>query len=139
MAYQDFNVRNDSRNNNNNSSNYRHNNGGNKKKHSGADKGVYTTKDGRTAPWVNGWHYSRRDGMIKYFASRYKGTHMVKSKSGKSWESWILRITVGNNLPQIMPCMYCVETGKVICKDLSLVINPSAPNGGYTGTFVNSK
>ena len=106
------------------------NTGENKSKHSGSASGV-----GKAGPWVNGWNYSKRDGMTKIFCHRYKGSHTGTSKIGKRWEVWIAQITVGKNEPYIQPCLHYPDTGRVIINSLGFVLNPKAPNKGYCGTF----
>jgi len=101
------------------------------KKHSGSKTGMGSNKH----PWVNGWNYSKRDGITKVFCHPYKGTHATTSKTGKVSEVWIAEITVGKDEPYIRPVLYYPATKKVIVNCLGWVLNPSAKNGGYCGTF----
>jgi hypothetical protein len=107
------------------------------KKHSGAKFGYCLGEQSR--PFVRGWRFSRRFGMITYMCSTYKNTKRVTSKSGKEWENWCCVITFADGKTQLTSCLYNVQAKKVVLSSLGLVINPSAPNGGYCGKFTKSR
>lgn len=135
---------------NNYNSNYQ-NNGSNKsmKKHSGAKTGTYVPKSWAKypsdhkktgyVPYVRGWNYSRRHGMRVFLCTPYSKTKRVKSSSGKSWENWMVTIKQDGNKDVIVSGMYDVNSRKVIIDDLSMVINPSAPKGGYCGRYYQGR
>lgn len=104
------------------------------KKSSGCKAGI-GPKSGK--PWVSGWNFQKRRGMLTFIAGPYEGTSVVQGKTHE-WENWVAKLKL-NGIPQpgVMPCLYDVTTGKVIFKDLDagMVANPKAPNGGYFGTF----
>ncbi|MDB5230437.1 MAG: hypothetical protein JWN76_1242 [Chitinophagaceae bacterium] len=104
------------------------------KKHSGCHAG----KDKNDNPYVQGWKYSRRDGMRSFLATPYSKTKSVKSAdSGIEWQNWMVKISQEGKLPQITGGMYNPATKKVIVKDLGYIMNPKGGKGGYVGTFIN--
>lgn len=136
MAY-DYKNRNKSR--KQNSSRY-NDDGGNHRKHSGAQAGRFNSKTlGDGVPYVIAWNYSKRYGMVKFIAAPTKKTKRVSSHSGKEWDNWVVKVQIGWHQPYLTGGLYEVATGRVIVKDLGIVINPKAPNGGYCGTFVNKR
>jgi len=103
--------------------NWKYSRGGGRqaRKHTGAKTGM--GKNGK--PYVSGWNYSRTAGMVTYFAHPYKGTKRKNSKPGRTWENWILKVFSKRTMQEfIKPCLFEPATGKVICGDLSLVMNP---------------
>lgn len=104
------------------------------KKHSGCKGGQ--DKKGRS--YVSGWKYSRRTGLVSFFAAPYKNTSTHKSEHGRVWENWICKIQNKSTMQEsIMPCLYDRTTGKVILQKLGFVMNPKGGRGGYVGTYVN--
>ena len=117
--------------------NYRNNNNykqRTQKKHSGASFG-YAHGD-QEKPYIRGWKFDRRNGLRSFIASPYKGTKRIRSKSGREWENWVVKITLSNGQQILKSGLYDVANRKVIIKDLGFVMNPKAKNGGYTGTFI---
>lgn len=105
------------------------------KKHSGCKGGQ--DKKGRS--YVSGWKYSRRTGLVSFFAAPYKGTSTHKSNNGRVWENWIVKIQNKSTMQEsIAPCLYDRTTGKVIIQKLGFVMNPKGGRGGYVGTYVNN-
>ena len=121
----------------NNHNTYQTGSSGNVKK-SGAKSGAYRTKDGEMVQWVSGYKRSRNQPFLTIICSPYKDTNTSESKNGLKYQNWIAKIKSGYAEPYIRPCLYHMATGKVVIDDLSLVINPKAPNGGYCGTFIKS-
>jgi hypothetical protein len=109
--------------------------GGAPKKHSGAKHGTYANKKGKSNEYVQGWNVSRRNGMLKFFCASYNKSHTGKSKSGKVWITWIAKIQPEKGQPYILPCLFYPATKKVVIGSLGVVLNPSAPHGGYCGRF----
>lgn len=100
-------------------------------KHSGAKKGTYKNKQGETAPYINGWNYSRRNGMVKVIAVPTKNPE-TKSERSEKWVATIQR----QGLPkQTVTAFYNLDTHKLTIPDMEWVLNPNAPNGGYCGKY----
>jgi hypothetical protein len=104
------------------------------KKHSGCKGGQ--DKKGRS--YVSGWKYSRRAGLVSFFAAPYKGTNSHKSENGRTWENWIVKIQNKSTMTEsITTCLFDRSTGKVIIQKLGFVMNPKGGKGGYVGTYIN--
>lgn len=122
----------------NNSGNYNNNRnqGQPQKKHSGCRKG----QDKKGNPYLIGWNASKTRGMISFIASPYSGTKEIKSKSGKTWQNWFVKITFkATGDIKNYSGMYNVSNNKLYIKDLNLVANPGAPNGGYFGKHISKR
>jgi hypothetical protein len=107
------------------------NNQDEQRKKSGCQQGI--GRDSNKA-WVSGWNISAQ-GYMKFLAFPYKDTKRVTSGSGVQWENWVVKITHPDKQQSVLPCLYEVGTGRVLMKDLGMIANPKAPNGGYWGTM----
>lgn len=107
-------------------------NNGNFKKHTGCK---FRAADKNGNPVTTGWNYSRRHGLVSFLATPYKGTSVHKSRSGKEWLNVMVKITRQMQAPHIVSGLMERGTGKVIIKDLGIVMNPQARNGGYCGSY----
>lgn len=104
-------------------------NDGPQKKRSGAKSG--TGKNGK--PYIQGWK-ATRNGMIKIIAGPTS-----KGMVSEQCEQWVCKVTVGYGAPQTMTAFYNVNTKRLIIPDMNFVLNPNAPNGGYTGPFYKTR
>ena len=110
------------------------------KKHTAAGHKEGKTKAGRDYKITWGWNVSKGGGLVSYLAKNYAKSHMVESKNGRKWLTVIVVATLARTKDtKIKPGLMDLQTGKVIVKDWKLVINPKAPNGGYCGTFMQSR
>lgn len=100
------------------------------KKRSGAKFGI-SQKTKR--PYIQGWKASK-DGMIKIIAGPTK-----KGKVSEQSEQWVCNVTVGYAAPVTMTAFYNINSKKLTIPDMSFVLNPGAPNGGYCGPFYKSR
>lgn len=116
-----------------NSNNYNNNNYANNRpsKKSGAKFG--TDKHGN--PYVRGWNASKQNGLVAFIAAPNKNTRVHTSKSGREWENWTIKVSPKMGKPYLVNCLFDVMTKKVIVKEMGIVLNPNAPNGGYCGRF----
>lgn len=101
------------------------------KKHSGAKFG--NDKNGK--PYVSGWNYSRRNGLVSFLAVPYNGTSEHQSKSGKTWLNVMVKVNPSMSKPFITSGLMDMASKKVIINELGIVMNPNAPRGGYCGKF----
>lgn len=101
------------------------------RKHSGCQFGV-SKETGKE--WMNGWNYSRQNGMVKFVASP-----SPKVNGGPTTDAWCAKITVGKQAPYLVTCFMTHNTKRLTFPDLGMVANASAPNGGYWGKFTQSK
>jgi len=112
-----------------------------RKKHSGAKAGV-VKKPGilgsESIPYVRGWNYSRRFGLVSFFATEYSKTKTVKGAT-QSWQNWMVKVQPKMGKEFITSGLYSEQTGKVVIPSLGIVLNPSAPGGGYCGKFGNKR
>ena len=100
------------------------------KKRSGAKYGI-SPKTKR--PYIQGWK-ATKDGMVKIIAGPTK-KGMVSDQS----EQWVCNVTIGYAKPVTMTAFYNVNSKKLTIPDMSFVLNPGAPNGGYCGPFYKSR
>ena len=100
------------------------------KKHSGCKRGV-SKKDG--SPYTQGWNYSRAHGLVSFLAVCTKGTHETTSATGRKWLNVMVKVQKKFQNDVLFSGLMDALTGKVIINDQNLVMNPSAPNGGYCG------
>lgn len=119
-----------------------------RKKHSGAK---YKSSTNSGEPCIIAWNYSTRLGLVKMIASP-KLTHTTTGLTGKSrsksdnarktsnpnWELWNVKLQLRDGVKWFLG-FFNINSKKLIIKDLQMVINPSAPNGGYAGRFYKSK
>jgi len=105
------------------------------KKHSGCKSG--TDRNGK--PYVQGWKFDKRNGLRSFYATPYKGTQEVKSKTGKVWQNWFVRIKNADGSEIKTSGMYDVSTGKVIIDSVGFVMNPRGGRGGYLGPYYYRK
>lgn len=107
-------------------------------KHSGCTSGI--TKN-TNKPYVRGWKYDKRNGLRSFIAGPYESknstTNEHKSKTGRIWENWCVKITLSDGQTILKSALYDQMTGKVIIKELGYVMNPKGGKGGYVGTFTN--
>jgi len=102
------------------------------KKHSGA-RYIDSTKNGN--PVITAWNYSRKAGLLSILIAPYKGSRIVQSKSGREWAVWMCSIE-GKGVRDHFPVLVEMRTKRAIIQNgYGWVVNPSAPNGGYCGTF----
>ncbi len=89
---------------------------------------------------VVGWNYSKQRGMISFIAAPYKGTKVSKSRTGREWENWFVKITNKRTMQTTNhSCLWDCQRRRLLIKDLNMVANPGAPNGGYFGQHVSKK
>lgn len=106
------------------------------KKRSGCQTGRWA--DGEY--WTNGWKASKRFGLVKFSAFTTKKTDSIQSGSGRSWLTNILvKVQKEFEKEQLFSGLMDPNTGKVVIKDLGMVMNPKAPNGGYIGRYGTKK
>lgn len=97
-----------------------------KSKRSGAK---YISKAANGKACIVGWKASRQ-GIISIVAQpTTKG--MVSEQS----EHWVVKVKVGYANPYLTTGFYNVNSRRLVIPDMGFVANPSAPNGGYFGTF----
>ena len=102
-------------------------------KHSGAKSGI-DKKGGR---YTNGWMTNKRVGMVSFFCAPTKNTTAVMSKTGNSWLTCIaVKVQFRDLMKEELHWGLMHEaSGKVIIQSLGLVVNPKAPNGGFSGKY----
>lgn len=106
------------------------------KKHSGAKSGVNSKGSAKGKQNITGWNYSRNGGLLTFIATSYKDTDKHKSKSGRVWENWMVSwFNKTTKAKGVVSGLYDTTTGKLIINDWGWVVNPKAPNGGYSGKF----
>lgn len=115
------------------------------KKHTGCKTGSYVAKKGSAhgkgteVPFVRGWNYSKRHGMRTFLASPYSKTKQHKSKTGRIWENWMVTVQQEGQKDFTVSGLYDPQSRKVIINELSMVMNPNAPRGGYCGRFYSGR
>jgi hypothetical protein len=109
------------------------------KKHSGCKQVVMQRGGNSGETCLVVWNFSKRRGMISGIITPYKGTKTSTSKNGRVWENWFCTLDYKDSGQQ-RKCSALVDpsTGKAIVKELGMIANPRAKNGGYFGTFTNN-
>lgn len=109
-------------------------------KHSGCSMKV--CKDGETIV-LSGWKIMNKC-LVQMYARPYKGTKTVQSSDPKSkgynWQN--LFVTLTNTKTgdiKKLSGLFCEETKKLYIKELNMVANPKAPNGGYFGKHISKQ
>lgn len=104
---------------------------------SGATSTKYVPKSGSNKGLdqyvTNGWMVSNKQ-FIQISCVTTKNTQL----SEKGWYGNVA-CTVTNKTAMTESLFWGTmqkSTGKVVINDLNLVLNPKAPNGGYTGTYL---
>lgn len=105
------------------------------KKRSGCKSG--TDKNGK--PYVQGWKYDKRNGLRSFYASPYSGTQEVKSKTGRLWQNWFVRVRNADGTEIRTSGLYDPSSGKVTIQDFGFVMNPRGGYGGYVGPYYYPK
>jgi len=118
-------------NSNNNRRSNNNDNGGSGKKKTGSKTGVFDNG----ARWTNGWNVSKANGLVKLFAKQWSGSTESVSKSGRKWSTVIIEMTKKWGKKEVVFGLMDVQTGQTIIKDMQVVLNPKAPNGGYCGQY----
>lgn len=119
--------------NNNRSNNSRSSNGSiEQRKHSGCK---YKASSANGTPVTTGWNYSRRFGLVTFLCVTTKNTSVHTSKSGKEWLNVMVKVSKAMSKDEVVSGLMERHTGKVIVKELGIVLNPKAPNGGYCGRY----
>lgn len=103
-----------------------------KKKHSGCRAGV----DRNGNPYVRGWNYSRRNGLVTYYCSPYKNTSEHESGNGRTWHNWMVRIQKNGEKQQLASCLYDPQKRMVTISEVGFVLNPQT---NYCGHFGRSR
>ena len=84
-------------------------------------------------PIIFGWMY-KNGAIISLYATEYEKSHEKVSKTGKKWVNLFVRLTNKTTMHvEKMSGLMNLENHKLYIKDLNLIANPKAPNGGYFG------
>lgn len=98
-------------------------------------KGKY---EGCPYPMVNAWRVTRLGGLVTASGGPINGAVEHKAKtSGKHYVPYL--ITIVNRATggmQKYPCLYCVETKKIVIKELGWVISPNGSGVTRSGKSV---
>jgi len=89
---------------------------------------------------VYGWNYSRRNGMVHFYARPYKGTKERTSKSGKVWLNYFVTMTnVSTKQKTNTSGLLDLSTKRVYIKEFNILMNPSSRRGGYCGKHISKR
>lgn len=102
--------------------------------------GCVTGFDKNKKVFTRGWKATKTNGLTSFFCSSTKYSKEVVSEATKT--PWLTGISVKvSNRKNFTESLHWgimnIQNGKVICKELGIVLNPKAPNGGvvaYIGT-----
>ena len=88
--------------------------------------------------FITAWNYAPSRGMMSIIASPRIDASKRKTKN-ELYENWAVKIFNKRTLQTTWTNgLFHRVKGIIILKDMQLVINPRAKNGGYFGTFVKS-
>ncbi len=82
-----------------------------------------------------GWRVTRRYGFVKFLAFFHEKSRVYKNRDGKERHTCCIKAEYENGQTVIIPAIYNPDNKKVTAQRLGMVMNPSAPNGGYIGTY----
>lgn len=89
-------------------------------------------------PCLSAFRITKRWGLISYFCTPFRPNGKTKvsvSKTGIEHETWTIEVKMESGQKTLYFGFYNTQTKKLTCKDLGLVMNPKAKNGGYCGTY----
>jgi hypothetical protein len=87
-------------------------------------------------PIIFGWMY-KGGAIISLYATEYAKSKETKSEAGKRWVNLFVRLTNKTTMRvEKMSGLLNLDNGKLYIKDLNLIANPKAPNGGYFGVQI---
>jgi hypothetical protein len=101
------------------------------KKHSGCTSGIGKNQQ----PYIRGWKYGKRTGLMSFFVSPYKGTSKHSSASGNIWYNWMAKVQYADGRSEIFPCLVNEQKNKAILRKMGFVMNTKGGKGGYVGPF----
>lgn len=86
-----------------------------------------------------GWRIDGYSGnLVKIKVNPKKGADKTRSQTGKEWLPAVAFIRDGRYAKEVpFNAMIDLGNNKVYIKELNLICNPSAPNGGYFGKHLS--
>lgn len=114
-----------------------------RKKHSGCKmQNSYVSKatgEVVNAPLITGWNYAKSRGMLSFIATPRKDKK-IRETAHPDWENWYVKVFNKRTLQtEHHNGFYQLSKGRLFIKDMVMMLNPKAPNGGYVGTYIRSK
>ena len=107
------------------------------KKHTGCRSKIVNTVGNGEYVCVYGWNYSKTRGMITAVASPYKKAKAVESRSGKTWISYVVKITNKTTLQTTFHNgMFDKATNRVYIKELNMIMSPAR---NYFGRHISKR
>jgi len=98
--------------------------------------GCRMKKVGKDGVVLWGWR-KNKSGMYSFYARPYSKSKHVESQSGKHWVNMFVTITNKSTMQKSNhSAMYDIDGNKLYMKELNLIANPKALNGGYWGTHI---
>jgi len=101
------------------------------RKHSGAK--IVHDKKKPERPCLTAWNYSKRLGLVTLIACQASTDFKVKKPEHAHSIKWHVKITIPMQGDKTYVGSWHTEKQKLYIPELGLVVNPSAPNGGYFG------
>ncbi|PAW94082.1 hypothetical protein CKK33_11480 [Mucilaginibacter sp. MD40] len=90
-------------------------------------------------PVTTGWSKTRGAGFVKFLCVFTKNTDQHSSQSGRIWAN-VMVVVQKPMTPDVRTSgLMDLSTGKVVVQSMGIVINPQAPNGGFTGQYGRKK
>lgn len=106
-----------------------------KKKHTGAKLTLGKDRE----EYISAWNFQKRRGMLTAFIAPYYATgdiHVDKKTESNEYIVMMCKLHYKDSgIEKHFPVLMNIKTHKVVLKDLGMVINPNAKNGGYFGSF----
>lgn len=88
--------------------------------------------------FLSGWKYSKAlNGIISFKSAPYSKTKTTTSETGKEWSNYLVTMTMPDMTKKLVSGLFDHSNHKLYIKELNLIANPKAPNGGYFGKHIS--
>lgn len=88
--------------------------------------------------FMSGWKYSKAaGGIIGFSAAPYSKTKTSTSETGKEWSNYLVKLQMPDMTTKLVSGLFDHSNHKLYIKELNLIANPKANNGGYFGKHIS--
>lgn len=99
---------------------------------------IRVSKYDKNQYFISGWKYSKNlGGIISFSAAPYSKTKTTTSETGKEWSNYLVKMTLPDMSTKLVSGLFDHDNHKLYIKDLNLIANPKANNGGYFGKHIS--
>ncbi len=92
----------------------------------------------KNTPILFGWRKKYKGAFFTFYARPYEKSKITTSKTGKTWINLFVTITNRNTFEVVKTSgLFCFETQRMYLKELNIIANPKANDGGYFGKHIS--